>query len=205
MKGLFITVEGTDGAGKSTQIELLADYIKKSGREALVTREPGGTAISEKIRDIILDVKNLEMADTAEALLYAASRAQHIDEKIKPALKKGTVVICDRFTDSSIAYQGYARGTDVRLIEEINSYAVGGCIPDITLFFDIRPEIGILRKESSKTLDRIENEKIDFHYKVYNGYKELLKKYPERIKRIDAEKSIDEIHKDVIKIIKEIL
>lgn len=205
MRGKFITVEGTDGAGKSTQIELLVKYLESNGFEVVVTREPGGTSISEKIREIILDVENSEMSDITEALLYAASRAQHISQKIKPAVEDGKVVICDRFVDSSIAYQGYARGLDMSLIEDVNMYAVDGMIPDATLFFDIKPEIGIARKKNVQSLDRIEKEALDFHYKVYNGYKELLEKYPQRIKRIDAEKDVEEVHTQVVEVLKQIL
>jgi dTMP kinase len=205
MRGKFITVEGTDGAGKSTQIELLVKYLQNRGFEVVVTREPGGTSISEKIREIILDVENSEMSDITEALLYAASRAQHISQKIKPAVEAGKVVICDRFVDSSIAYQGYARGLDMSLIEDVNGYAVDGMAPDATLFFDIKPEIGIARKKNVQSLDRIEKETLDFHYKVYNGYKELLQKYPQRIKRIDAQKDVEEVHAQVVEVLKEIL
>ncbi|MGE4213446.1 MAG: dTMP kinase [Anaerotignaceae bacterium] len=205
MRGKFITVEGTDGAGKSTQIELLVKYLQHRGFEVVVTREPGGTSISEKIREIILDVENSEMSDITEALLYAASRAQHISQKIKPAVEAGKVVICDRFVDSSIAYQGYARGLKMSLIEDVNGYAVDGMIPDATLFFDIKPEIGIARKKNVQSLDRIEKETLDFHYKVYNGYKELLQKYPKRMKRIDAQKNVEEVHAQVVEVLKEIL
>ena len=205
MIGKFITVEGTDGAGKSTQIELLVKYLQNNGFEVVVTREPGGTSISEKIREIILDIENGEMSDITEALLYAASRAQHISQKIKPAVEAGKVVICDRFVDSSIAYQGYARGLDMNLIEDVNRYAVDNMTPDATLFFDIKPEIGIARKKNVQSLDRIEKEALDFHYKVYNGYKELLQKYPQRIKRIDAEKDVEEVHAQVVEVLKQIL
>ena len=205
MRGKFITVEGTDGAGKSTQIELLVKYLHNNGFEVVVTREPGGTSISEKIREIILDIENSEMSDITEALLYAASRAQHISQKIKPAVEAGKVVICDRFVDSSIAYQGYARGLDMSLIEDVNMYAVDGMIPDATLFFDIKPEIGIARKKNVQSLDRIEKEALDFHYKVYNGYMQLLEKYPQRIKRIDAEKDVEEVHKQVVEVLNQIL
>lgn len=205
MRGKFITVEGTDGAGKSTQIDLLVKYLQNKGFEVVVTREPGGTSISEKIREIILDVENGEMSDITEALLYAASRAQHINQKIKPAVEAGKVVICDRFVDSSIAYQGYARGLDMNLIEDVNRYAVDNMTPDATLFFDIKPEIGIARKKNVQSLDRIEKEALDFHYKVYNGYKELLQKYPQRIKRIDAEKDVEEVHAQVVEVLKQIL
>ena len=201
MNGKFITVEGTDGAGKSTQIKLLVDYLTGRGLQVVVTREPGGTNISEKIREIILDVENIEMDNVTEAFLYAASRAQHVSEKISPALKEGKVVICDRFVDSSVAYQSYARGLSLNLVEDINFYAVSGIMPDLTLFFDMPPRVGIARKKDMHVLDRIEKEKMDFHEKVYNGYKELLEKYPERIKWIDARKSIDEVHLQVLNVI----
>ena len=205
MEGRFITIEGTDGGGKSTKIEKLVEYLKSMGREVVVTREPGGTNISEKLREILLDAKNSEMTDITEALLYAASRAQHVEEKILPAVKEGKIVICDRFLDSSIVYQGYARGLDIEMIKTINSFALSKIKPDITLFFDIRPEIGILRKKNMHELDRMEQEKIDFHNKVYNGYKALLNENPERIKRIDAEKTIDEVYKQVIEAVNTIL
>ena len=205
MKGLFITIEGTDGAGKSTQIELLTEYLSKKGRDVLVTREPGGTPIGEKIREIILDTENSEMSDITEAMLYAASRAQHVNEKIKPALLEDKIVICDRFVDSSIAYQSSARGISRELIEDINKYAVCGITPDITLYFDIIPEEGIKRKKNMHELDRIEKEKEDFHKRVYDGYQNLLKLYPERIKRVDASQSISDVHKQVIEYINKIL
>ena len=201
MKGLFISIEGTDGAGKSTQIELLKKYIIEKGRDVIVTREPGGTPISEKIREIILDNNNSEMSHITEALLYAASRAQHVNEKIKPALMQGKIIICDRFVDSSIAYQCAARGISREIIEDINKYAIDGVMPDITLYFDITPEEGIKRKKNMHTLDRIEQEKQDFHNKVYEGYQMLLKLYPERIKRIDASKDIYDVHNQVLKYI----
>lgn len=201
MKGLFISIEGTDGAGKSTQIELLKKYITEKGRDVIVTREPGGTPISEKIREIILDNNNSEMSDITEALLYAASRAQHVNEKIKPALMQGKIIICDRFVDSSIAYQSAARGLSKEVIENINKYAIDGIMPDITLYFDITPEEGIKRKKNMHTLDRIEQEKEDFHRKVYEGYQLLVKMYPERIKRIDASKDIYDVHNQVLKYI----
>jgi len=205
MRGRFITVEGTDGAGKSTQMDMLIKYLEEKGIEVVVTREPGGTNISEKLREIILDAENKEMTDTTEAMLYAASRAQHVEEKIIPALEEGKFVICDRFVDSSVVYQGYARGLDMEMIESINKYAVCGLVPDITLFFDITPEAGIARKKNMHKLDRIEQEKMDFHYRVYNGYKALCEKYPERIKRINAENDIETVHKDVLEAINEIL
>lgn len=197
MIGKFITAEGTDGSGKSTQLEKLKIYFESLKINTLFLREPGGTKISEKIREMLLDVNNSEMADETEALLYAASRAQLVKEKIIPALESGIYVICDRFVDSSYVYQGYARGLDLGMVEEINKYATLGLTPDITLFFDLPPEIAIKRKKDEKELDRIEKEKLDFHKNVYNGYVELSKKHPERIKRIDASKSIEETFEQV--------
>ena len=161
--------------------------------------------IGEKLREIVLDPENGEMTYVTEAMLYAASRAQHVEEKIIPALKEGKFVICDRFLDSSLVYQGYARGLETEMIEKINGYALCGIKPDITLFFDIRPEVGITRKKNMHDLDRIEQEKADFHQKVYNGYKTLAQKYPERIKSINAEKTIEEVHKQVVEEITKIL
>ena len=201
MRGKFITIEGTDGSGKSTQIELLMDYLRKKGADVIFTREPGGTQISEKIREIILDVDNSEMTGITEALLYAAARSQHVEEKIIPALEAGKIIICDRFVDSSIAYQGAARGLGAEKIMGINEAALHGIMPDMTLFFDLSPEKGILRKKNDRALDRLEKEKMDFHEKVYEGYKNLCKKYPERIKPIDADRSIDEVHSEVIEVI----
>ena len=200
MRGKFITIEGTDGSGKSTQIGLLMDYLNKKGVDVLFTREPGGTPIGEKIREIILDVNNREMAPETEALLYAA-RSQHVREKIIPAVEAGKIVICDRFVDSSLAYQGAARGMGMETIMEMNRAALGGVMPDLTVFFDLSPEKGILRKKNERTLDRLEEEKIDFHKRVYDGYKQLCEKYPERIKAIDADRSVEEVHLEVREVI----
>lgn len=198
MKGCFITIEGTDGSGKSTQIKMLMDYLQSKGMEVVFTREPGGTDISEKIREIILDIDNKKMTGTTEALLYAAARSQHVEEKIIPALEEGKIVICDRFVDSSIAYQGAARELGADMIMGINHYALHGIMPDMTLFFDLSPEKGILRKKNQRELDRLETEKLDFHNKVYDGYKNLCLKYPERIKAINADDTVENVHKKVI-------
>lgn len=201
MKGKFITVEGTDGSGKSTQLKLLMDYLGTKDCDVVFTREPGGTEISEKIRDIILDINNKEMTDMTEALLYAAARAQHVQQKIIPAINEGKVVICDRFVDSSIAYQGAARGLGTDNIMQINSFALNGIMPDLTLFFDLPPEKGILRKKNEKELDRLESEKLDFHVNVYEGYKKLCSQYPDRIKVISADDTVENINRQVIEII----
>ena len=174
-KGLFITIEGPDGSGKSTQIQFMKEFFQERNLACLFTREPGGTSIGEKLRGIILDKENSEMCDMTEALLYAASRAQHVEELIKPALEDGLIVVCDRFIDSSIAYQGYGRGLgdSVRII---NEFAVNGCMPDVTFLMELDPGIGKSRIEESEQ-DRLELEKIEFHQKVYEGYKEIAKHY----------------------------
>ncbi|MBQ2752533.1 MAG: dTMP kinase [Firmicutes bacterium] len=201
MKGLFISVEGTDGAGKSTQIDLLLEYLKAKGVDVIYTREPGGTYISEKIRNIILDTDNEGMTGECEALLYAASRAQHVKEKIVPALNEGKMVICDRYVDSSIVYQGVARGLGIDEVRTINDFAIGGVMPDLTLFFDLTVEESVKRKKNMGSLDRIEKESFDFHKKIYDGYVALAESDPERIKRIDASKPVEEVHAQVLKVL----
>ena len=177
------------------------DYLGTKNCDVVFTREPGGTEISEKIRDVILDINNKEMTDMTEALLYAAARAQHVQQKIIPAINEGKVVICDRFVDSSIAYQGAARGLGTDNIMQINSFALNGIMPDLTLFFDLPPEKGILRKKNEKELDRLESEKLDFHINVYEGYKKLCSQYPDRIKVISADDTVENINRQVIEII----
>lgn len=196
-KGLFITVEGTDGSGKTTQIGLIEGYLKEKGCDVVLTREPGGTNISEKIRSIILDARNSEMGYITEMMLYASSRAQLVSEVIKPAVESGKIVVCDRFVDSSYVYQGFGRGIDLKIIADINRIALDGAIPDITFFFDISPEVALKRRIDSTGADRIEKEKVDFHMRVYNGYKKLVMLYPERIKPIESCRAIGEIFDDV--------
>lgn len=195
-KGLFITIEGPDGSGKSTQIERLKAYFEEKGYPAVFTREPGGTAISEKIRALILDRENKNMAHMTEALLYAASRAQLVVEVIEPALRRGEIVICDRFLDSSIAYQGYGRelGDCVR---EINEYAVQGRLPDLTLLMKLDPQAGKARMKQ-RDLDRIEDEKQAFHRRVYEGYLQIERTY-DRVVGVDADESIEAISATIIK------
>lgn len=193
MRGLFITFEGPDGSGKSTQINLLKKHLESRGYDVLFTREPGGTPISEKIRKIILDPENKGMNSVCEALLYAASRAQLVHEVIKPALEGGKIVIADRFVDSSIVYQGYARGLGEDMIESINRYAVLGEEPDVTFLITLPPEEGIKRKNRGGKLDRLEQENILFHKKVLEGYNNIKGKYS-RIVSIDGTLGIDEIH-----------
>ena len=194
--GLFISIEGPDGSGKSMQISLLKKYFEERGTDVVLTREPGGTPISEKIREIILDKNNKEMDDMTEALLYASSRAQHVAEVIKPALAEGKIVICDRFIDSSIAYQGYGRGLG-DCVRVINEYAVRGCMPDMTFLMEMDPKIGKERISEGEQ-DRLEQEKLEFHQRVFEGYMEIEKKF-DRIIGIDAARSIEEISADIIK------
>ena len=203
MKGLFITLEGGDGAGKSTQIRNIERFFDEKGLVVVHTREPGGTPIGEKLRDILLDRENAEMDAVTEMLIYAASRAQHVRERILPALEEGKVVICDRFTDSSIAYQAYGRQLGEQ-VAEVNRRATGGLEPDITFWLDIDPYVGRERAGSEGELDRLETEKMDFHCRVRDGYRELTEKYPERIKRIDASKTIDEMRDDIYACLEEL-
>lgn len=203
-KGYFISIEGSDGSGKSTQIKLMKEYFASKGFEVVESREPGGTRIGEKIRNIILDNENVEMSPVTEALLYAASRAQHVTEVIRPCLKQGKVIICDRYIDSSIAYQGVGRGLGIDVVSKINSVAIQGIMPDLTVFFDIDPEVALNRKIEDGKADRLELEKLEFHKKVYKGYKQIASTNS-RIKIIDASRSVMEIHKDVVNIIDEFL
>ena len=200
-RGIFISFEGPDGSGKSTQIEYLKDFFREHNINAVFTREPGGTPIGEKLREIILDKENHEMCDMTEALLYAASRAQHVNELIRPEVEKGSIVVCDRFIDSSIAYQGYGRnlGDGVRTINEL---AVDGCMPDLTFFMDLDPEVGKSRI-SADVQDRLESEAMEFHRKVYDGYMKLAERYKERYVIIDASATREEMRDAVLAKVKE--
>lgn len=182
-KGQFITFEGPEGAGKTTVIATLHERLEAAGRQVVLTREPGGIRIAEQIRSIILDNDNTEMDAKTEALLYAAARRQHLIEKVIPALNAGAIVLCDRFIDSSLAYQGHARGLGIDEVLLINQFAIENTMPDLTIFFDINPEEGLARimNNSSREKNRLDKENIAFHEGVYQGYKELLQRYPERI------------------------
>jgi len=190
-------MEGCEGAGKSLQCKKLYAYLIKKGIAALLTREPGGAALSEQIRRIIL-AADARVSPVAETLLYAAARAQHVVEVIGPALGNGRVVICDRFTDSSVAYQGYARGLGADTIKEVNAFATGGVIPDISFFLDIRPEDSFGRKSKNISSDRIELETMEFHRKVYEGYKKIAETEPERIATVDANRGMRAVHADIL-------
>lgn len=198
MKGKFITFEGCEGVGKSRQIKLLEEYLIKHGISYYLTREPGGTAISEQIRKVILDGKNVSMADECEALLYSASRVQLLKEEVAPRLEKGELVFCDRYIDSSLAYQGYARGLGVEFVEKINDYAIKNFMPDYTVFLCLTPEQAFLRKGGVDKTDRLELSGMDFHNKVYKGYLELAKKYPERFLVIDASGTKEQTHSKIV-------
>ena len=193
--GYFISFEGVDGSGKSTQISKLKEYLEESGYDVILSREPGGTRIGEQIRSVILDPANREMTAVTEALLYAASRAQHVHDVIAPAVKEGQIVICDRFVDSSIAYQQYGRklGECVRII---NGYAIDGCMPDLTFLLKVKPDVGGTRI-GSREKDRIELEDKSFHEAVYQGYESLQEEFSERIVGIDAARSVDEIFAEI--------
>ena len=197
-KGIFITMEGPDGSGKSTQIALLKEYLESAGYDVLITREPGGTTISEAIRGIILNKDYTEMSPVTEMLLYASARAQLIAEVVGPELDKGNAVISDRFVDSSLVYQGMARGLGVDAVYEVNKQAIGKYMPDVTFLLDLPAEVGISRKKDQKELDRMELESLEFHKKVAEGYRKLAEKFPERIETVDATLPIEEIS-DLIK------
>jgi dTMP kinase len=192
-KGIFITMEGPDGSGKTTQIDLLKEYLEKEGYDVLITREPGGTVISEAIREIILNKDYTEMSPVTEMLLYASARAQLINEVIGPALDSGKAVISDRFVDSSLVYQGMARGLGVGNVYEVNCQAIGKYMPDVTFLLDLPADVGIARKKDQKELDRMERESMEFHRAVAEGYRSLAERFPERIEKIDATLPIDEI------------
>lgn len=185
-RGLFLSFEGTDGCGKSTQMRFLKEYLESCGYPVTVTREPGGCPLSEKIRDLLLDVQNADMQAETEALLYAAARVQHIETVILPALREGRIVLCDRYLDSSLAYQGVARGLGFRRILEINRYAVDRCMPDYTFFLDFEPEDAFLRMNPDKQPDRLEQEGEAFFHSVYRGFLQIVQADPKRVIRVDV-------------------
>lgn len=192
---MFITIEGPEGSGKTSAMDWVEKQLKEKGYSILRTREPGGTPISEQIRNVILNKENKAMDYRTEALLYAASRRQHLVEKIWPALREGKIVFCDRYLDSSLAYQGVARGLGIDEILKVNSYATEDTFPDLTLLFDIEPKLGLERiaANSNREVNRLDLEKLDFHNKVRNGFLSLAKRYPNRYVIIDASKSKEEV------------
>lgn len=202
MKGLFITFEGNDGSGKSSVIAKAKQILEEAGYTVTLTREPGGSIIAEKIRTLILDPKNLGMDDRTEALLYAASRREHLIKTVLPALEKGNIVLCDRFLDSSLVYQGLARNIGIEEIYNLNMFAVEGKLPDLTLFVQVRPEVGLSRISlDNRELDRLELEGLSFQEKVYRGYQYLAQQFPQRIKVINGECSKEEVCNQAVEII----
>ena len=202
MKGLFITFEGNDGSGKSSVISKTKEILESLGYTITLTREPGGSEIAEKIRTLILDPKNLGMDDRTEALLYAASRREHLIKTILPALEKGHIVLCDRFLDSSLVYQGLARGIGFEEVYNLNMFAIEGKLPDLTIFVQVRPEVGLSRISlDNRELDRLELEGLSFQEKVYCGYQQLANKFPERIRVINGEKTKEEVCNQAIETI----
>lgn len=201
-KGLFITFEGADGSGKTTQLNKIKDYLIKEGFDVVVTREPGALEIGQKIRNILLHEKSF-VSDRCEMFLFLADRSQHIDALIKPALEDGKIVLCDRHTDSTIAYQGYGRGQDVELLKKLNKIAVNMIEPDLTLLYDVSSETA--QERLGKEKDRMESAGIDFHTKVRNGYLELAKENPQRIKIIDANNKIDKVFDDTKNVVKKLI
>lgn len=198
MQGRLITIEGCEGVGKSTQLSMLKKYFEDNGMEAVFTREPGGTDISEQIRKIILDKNNVEMDDVTELLLYMAARRQHTVQLIKKSVEEGKIVVCDRYADSTMAYQGYARSVDKQMIAELSTYAQGDVKIDATLFLDLDPERAFMRKGGRDQSDRMENEKLSFHKEVYRGYKAIAESQPDRVITIDASVSAEEVFANII-------
>lgn len=204
MRRMFITIEGPEGSGKTTVAKRVVETLQNEGYKVMYTREPGGVGIAEKIRDIILDVNNTNLDPRSEALLYAASRRQHLVEKVIPALEKGYIVICDRFVDSSLAYQGHARNLGIEEIYDINMFAINGMWPDITILLDIQPEVGLARimKNRQEEVNRLDLEGLSFHNLVHEGYQLIKEKYANRITLVDGNKSFDEVFDEVYGLIK---
>lgn len=201
---LFITFEGGEGSGKSSALRLLDERLRAEGYETVLTREPGGTPIAEQIRNVILDKANTAMDSRTEALLYAASRRQHLVEKVWPAIKEGKLVLCDRYLDSSLAYQGGARGLGIDNVLNVNLFATEGTFPDLTLLFDIEPELGLERiaKNASREVNRLDLEKIEFHRGVRKTFLSLAERYPDRFVVLDASKTLPEVVEDAYQAIK---
>ncbi|MFD2638527.1 dTMP kinase [Piscibacillus salipiscarius] len=207
MSGLFVTFEGVEGAGKSSVLTYVYEYLKEEGYDVIHTREPGGIEIAEKIREVILNKDHTAMDGKTEALLYAAARRQHLVEKVIPALNKGTIVLCDRFVDSSLAYQGYARGLGIDEVYKINEFAIDDCMPNLTILFELDPQIGLKRIADNKGREqnRLDLEKLTFHEKVAEAYQILKDRFHDRIKTVDAEQSQEAVQSECLKIVKEYL
>lgn len=201
MTGKFVTIEGCEGVGKSTQVRKLKEYLSLRGIEAVFTREPGGTPVSEQIRGVILNPENKDMDDVTELLLYVAARRQHTQRFIKPELESGNIVFCDRYVDSTTAYQGYARGLGAEEVERLNALAVGDVKIDLTIFLDFPPEKAFARKGGRDTGDRLENEKMEFHKRVYEGFCKIAEKEPCRVVRLDASGAKEQTHEKIVKLL----
>ena len=206
-KGIFITIEGPEGAGKTTIIEMLLKNLESEGYPIMKTREPGGIEISEQIRSVILNKNNTAMDGRTEALLYAAARRQHLVEKVLPAIEQGFIVLCDRFIDSSLAYQGFARGIGMDEVYSINTFAIDNRMPDATLYFDIDPEIGMKRinEHKGREVNRLDLENLEFHRKVREGYQLLSRKYSNRIIEIDASQPLQKVYEIAVSKIRSII
>lgn len=196
-KGKFITFEGPDGSGKTGQLDFLADEFLQAGYPILRTREPGGTFIGDQIREMLLDLKNTSMIDRAEALLYQAARAQLVDEIIKPHLAAGGIIFCDRYADSTLAYQGYGHRNTVESLQGIIQYATGGLVPDLTILLDLPPEVGLQRRLDAGGLNRLDAYDIDFHHRVRTGYLELVQADPSRWVVINADQTFDQVQCEI--------
>ena len=201
-RGAFLSMEGMDGSGKGTQIQVLRETLERYGWEVVSCREPGGTAIGEKIRQILLDRENSAMTDITEALLYAAARAQLVREVIRPAVADGRVVLCDRFVDSSLVYQGYARGIGIDKVWELNQFAIDDCMPDLTLYYDVDVETGLSRVRSRGEMNRLDSENVEFHKSVRKAYQMIAEKYPERIVTIDSNRPLREVEEESYTLLK---
>jgi len=202
-RGYFFSVEGNEGAGKSSIVRLITQYLSSKSIEIIASREPGGIEIAEQIREVILDKKNTKMDGRTEALLYAAARRQHFVEKIMPTLNEGKSIICDRFIDSSLAYQGFARGLGIDEVLTINKFAIENIFPDLTLFLDVDPKLGLERimQNENREINRLDLESMGFHEKVREGYLELKKRFPDRIVWINANMSLDNVFENVIEVL----
>jgi dTMP kinase len=203
--GRFVTFEGVEGSGKSTQISTLAERLRRIGWTVLVTREPGGTAVGEQIRDVMLNRGNERLTGLTEAFLVMAARAQHVEEIVRPALTAGALVLCDRFADSTLAYQGYARGLDHRILRRLNRLATAGLIPDMTIVFDIPPAIGLRRRRAQRDINRLDMESMNFHQRVRKGFLQLAKQEPRRIKIVNGTGTQEQISDTVACLIEPLL
>lgn len=204
-EGFFITLEGGDGSGKTTILGRVAAYLQNHSMPYIITREPGGVEIAEKIRSIILDPAHTAMDARTEALLYAAARSQHLAEVVEPALEQGITVLCDRFVDSSLVYQGVARGLGIEAVREINRFATGGRMPDLTFYLDVDPEVGLSRinANQSREVNRLDLESLEFHRKVKTGYEQVIAAEKQRIVVLDANRPVHMVEQELVQVLKD--